>query len=252
MSAVLSLADVTFGYQDQGLFDGLTFTIQPGERVSLLGPSGSGKSTVIRLLLGFTAPSRGQVVIGEKVVSADGRVLVPPEERDLAVVFQDLALWPHLSVQGNLDFGLRAKGIGSSERERRIREVLEQTGLTGMGRRYPGQLSGGEQQRVAIARALVSSPRAILLDEPLSNLDVSLKRELVSVFSKLFEERGITVLHVTHDLREASALGDRIMVIESGHLVQEGTLADLHRKPTTAFVRDLVDHLDFNFERLER
>lgn len=246
MNAVLSLVEVIFQYKDCKVLDGLTFTIRPGEIVSLLGPSGSGKSTVVRLLLGFAVPAGGRVVIDDQVVSGPGRVLVPPEDRNLAVVFQDLALWPHLTVHGNLDFGLRAKDVDSSERERRISEVLDRLGLQGKGRRYPGQLSGGERQRVAIARALVLSPRAILLDEPLANLDVALKRELVTAFRELFKERGSTVLFVTHDLREAATLGDRIVVIESGRLVQEGTLADLRREPATTFVRSLIEDLDWN------
>ncbi|MCP4604249.1 MAG: ABC transporter ATP-binding protein [Proteobacteria bacterium] len=244
MNAVLSLVDVTFKYKGQGVFDGLTFKIRPGEIVSLLGPSGSGKSTMVRLFLGFAAPAEGQVNIGDQVVSSHGRVLVPPEERNLAVVFQDLALWPHLTVHGNLNFGLKAKKVDTPEREKRIVEVLDRLGLQGKENRYPGQLSGGERQRVAIGRALVQNPRAILLDEPLSNLDVKLKRELVTVFRNLFKDRGSTVLHVTHDLREAAALGDRIVIIESGRLVQEGTLTDLRRKQATTFVRSLIEDLD--------
>ena len=161
-------------------------------------------------------------------------------------MFQDLALWPHLSVYGNLDFGLSARNIDSSERERRIFEILDRLGLQGKGHRYPGQLSGGEQQRVAIARALVLSPRAILLDEPLTNLDAALKRELVTVFRDLFKELAITVLYVTHDLREAAALGDRIAIIESGRLVQEGTLTDLRREQATSFVQSLIEDLDWD------
>ena len=249
MNTVLSLVDVLFKYKDHQVFDGLTFTIRSGEIVSLLGPSGSGKSTLIRLLLGFAAPTKGTVIIGDRIVSNNGRVIVPPEERNLAVVFQNLALWPHLSVYGNLDFGLSARNIDPSERERRISEVLDRLGLQGKGHRYPGQLSGGEQQRVAIARALVLSPQAILLDEPLTNLDAALKRELVTVFRDLFKEFGITALYVTHDLREAAALGDRIAVIESGHLVQEGTLTDLRREQATSFVQSLVEDLDWDVMR---
>ena len=246
MNTVLSVVDLFFRYKDQEVFDCLTLTIRPGEIVSLLGPSGSGKSTLIRLLLGFAAPTEGSVIVENRIVSNHGRVIVPPEERNLAVVFQDLALWPHLSVYGNLDFGLKAKNIDLPERERRISEVLDRLGLQRKGHRYPGQLSGGEQQRVAIARALVLNPRAILLDEPLTNLDAALKRELVTLFRTLFKELGITALYVTHDLREAAALGDRIAVIESGRLVQEGTLTDLRREQATSFVQSLIEDLDWD------
>ncbi len=245
MNAVLSLVDVLFKYKDHQVFDDLTFTIRPGEIISLLGPSGCGKSTLIRLLLGFAAPAKGTVKIGDRIVSHKGRIIVPPEERNLAVVFQDLALWPHLTVHGNLDFGLSAKNIDPSERERRIAQVLDRLGLQGKGHRYPGQLSGGEQQRVAIARALVLSPRAILMDEPLTSLDAALKRELVTMFRDLFKELGITVLYVTHDLREAAALGDRIAIIESGRLVQQGTLSDLRREQATSFVQCLIEDLEW-------
>ncbi|MCP4198166.1 MAG: ABC transporter ATP-binding protein [Proteobacteria bacterium] len=245
MKTVLSLVDVTFEHKNDKLFDGLTFKIKSGEIVSLLGPSGSGKSTMIRLFLGFAAPNKGDVNVGGRIVSSNGRVLVPPEERNLAVVFQDLALWPHLSVQGNLDFGLKAKRIEKPEREQQIFEMLARLGLQGKAHRYPDQLSGGEKQRVAIARALSLDPSAILLDEPLSNLDAALKRELMTVFRELFKEHDVTALYVTHDLREAAALGDRIVVIESGRLVQEGTLADLRRTQATAFVKDLLEDLDW-------
>jgi ABC-type Fe3+/spermidine/putrescine transport system ATPase subunit len=157
------------------------------------------------------------------------------------VVFQDLALWPHLSVAGNLAFGLESKGATRREREARIRSILERVGLAGKEHSHPGQLSGGERQRVAIARALVLDPRAVLLDEPLSNLDVGLKRELLSIFRDLLKERGTTALYVTHDLREAAALGDRIAVMEQGRIVQEGTLESLRANPASSFVHALLD-----------
>jgi len=246
MSEVLSLSDVTFQYKGCTVIDELSFVIQRDEIVSILGPSGSGKSTVLRLLLGFAVPVAGSVAIDNRVVSHIGRIVVPPEERNLAVVFQALALWPHLTVYGNLEFGLRAKKVDASEREYRIAEALDHLSLKEKARRYPGQLSGGEQQRVAIARALVQRPQAILLDEPLSNLDVALKQELITLFRDLFKKRGSTVLYVTHDLREAAALGDRIIVIESGRIVQEGTLADLRKEQATNFVQNLTEDLHWS------
>ncbi|HEX9186491.1 MAG TPA: ATP-binding cassette domain-containing protein, partial [Vicinamibacteria bacterium] len=192
----------------------------------------------------LAVPGRGSVRLGERVVSRDGHLLVPPEDRNLAVVFQDLALWPHLTVEGNLAFGLSARGVRGEERSARVAAMLRRVGLDGAGRRRPGDLSGGQRQRVAIARALVLEPSAVLLDEPLANVDVDLKRELLSLLRELVRERGATVLHVTHDLREAAALARRFAVLEGGRLAQEGGLAELTRAPATPFVRALVEDFE--------
>lgn len=244
MTAAIALSEVSFQYGERSILSGFGLSVAPGEVVALLGPSGSGKSTVLRLVLGFAAPGKGSVHLGGELVSQDGRVLVPPEDRHLAVVFQDLALWPHLTVQANLAFGLGPRKR-RGEHEARIKELLSRVGLAGKEKHYPGELSGGERQRVAIARALVMEPRAILLDEPLSNLDVSLKRDLLRTFRELFKERKSTVVYVTHDLREAAALGDRIAVIENGKLVQEGTLDVLRDHPASGFIQRLVEDLSW-------
>jgi iron(III) transport system ATP-binding protein len=225
------------------IIDRLSLAVEPGEVLTLLGPSGSGKTSVLRVILGFATPETGTVRVSGEVASREGRVLMLPEDRGLAVVFQDLALWPHLSIAGNLAFGLESKGVPRPERDARIRAILERIGLGGKEHTHPGELSGGERQRVAIARALVLEPRAVLLDEPLSNLDVGLKRELLSVFRDLLKERRTTALYVTHDLREALALGDRIAVMEQGRVVQEGTLDSLRARPASSFVRGLLDDL---------
>ncbi|MGH7863892.1 MAG: ABC transporter ATP-binding protein, partial [Candidatus Binataceae bacterium] len=218
------------------------------QAVALLGPSGSGKTSLIRMALGFLAPARGAVVLDGEVASRDGRILKPPEERNLAVVFQDLALWPHLTVEGNLAFGLDSAGYSRGEKDERIKAMLRRVGLLDKRRTYPGDLSGGERQRVAIARALVLDPRAVLMDEPLSNLDVTLKRELLALFRELFSERHSTVLFVTHDLREADAIGDCIAVLEAGRIVQQGTLAQLRESPATTFVASLIDDIEWGRE----
>jgi len=240
VTPTIALENVTALRGGRSVLSELSISISPGEVVALLGPSGSGKTTILRLLLGFLAPAKGTVRVGSAVVSKDGEIVVPPEDRNLAVVFQDLALWPHLSVHGNLAFGLEAKGIGRGERERRIKAMLERVGLADKARCYPGELSGGERQRVAIARALVLEPRAVLLDEPLSNLDAALKRELLGVFAELFEEHRSTVLYVTHDLGEAEALAERVIVIEQGAVVQDGTFEELRKQPRSAFVQALL------------
>jgi iron(III) transport system ATP-binding protein len=241
MSSAIAIENITLRYGGRLVIDGISLTVKSGEVLALLGPSGSGKTSVLRVILGFATPQTGSVRLDGEVASDAGRLVLPPEERRLAVVFQDLALWPHLSVSGNLAFGLESRGVTRREREARIRSILERVGLTGKERSHPGQLSGGERQRVAIARALVLEPRAVLLDEPLSNLDVGLKRELLSIFRQLLKERRTTALYVTHDLREAAALGDRIAVMEQGRIIQEGTLESLRAKPASSFVRALLD-----------
>jgi iron(III) transport system ATP-binding protein len=239
----IALDRVSLSYGAHRVLDDVTLRVAPGESLALLGPSASGKTSLLRAVLGLAAPGAGAVRLGERVVSHDGRVVVPPEERNLAVVFQDLALWPHLTVEGNLAFGLSARGVKGAERSARIEAMLRRVGLDGIGRRHPGELSGGQRQRVAIARALVVEPNAVLLDEPLANVDVDLKRDLLSLLRELLRERGTTVLHVTHDLREAAALAHRFAVLEGGRLVQEGGLDELKCAPATAFVRALI--LDF-------
>jgi len=243
MSSAIAIESITLRYAGRLVIDGLSLTVEPGELLALLGPSGSGKTSVLRVVLGFATPETGTVRLSGEVASREGRLLVLPEERGLGVVFQDLALWPHLTVAGNLAFGLQSKGVSRSERDARIQAMLGRVGLAGKEHNHPGQLSGGERQRVAIARALVLEPRAVLLDEPLSNLDVGLKRELLAVFRDLLKEHRTTALYVTHDLREAAALGDRIAVMERGHIVQEGTLDSLHARPASSFVRELLDDL---------
>jgi iron(III) transport system ATP-binding protein len=244
MVAAIELVDVHARYDAHVVLSGLNLTVAKGETVALLGPSGGGKSTIVRLVLGFVVPVQGRVILDRQVAAAQSRTLIPPEERNLAVVFQDLALWPHLTVHGNLAFPLESKGVAREQREQRIRDALARVGLNGKEQRYPGELSGGERQRVAISRALVQDPRAVLLDEPLSNLDAPRKRELIAVFRELFEENRSTVLHVTHDLREAKALGDRIAILEQGRVVQEGSFDALCEKPATEFIRSLFEDLD--------
>ena len=241
MKPAIELHDVTLRYGNNPVLEGLSLAVQQGEILTLLGPSGCGKSTVLRLILGFMAPAQGRVCLDGEVVSCDGRVLQPPEARRLAVVFQDLALWPHLTVQGNLAFGLEARKIPAQERKQRIAHMLGRVGLIDKATRYPGELSGGERQRVAIARALVLEPRAVLMDEPLANVDVALQQELLELFREVLRERKVTTLYVSHDLSEAMALGDCIAVLEAGRLVQQGSLADLRSAPASPFVQALVN-----------
>jgi ABC-type sugar transport system ATPase subunit len=229
MTPLLELADVTL------------LSIAPGEVVVLSGPSGSGKTTLLRVLLGLAAPDSGTVQQKGRTVSEGRRILVLPEDRGLAMVFQDLALWPHLTVHGNLAFGLDARRVPRGARNQKIRDTLALVGLVDHAHRYPGQLSGGERQRVAIARALVLDPDAICFDEPLANLDIALKDELLALLCKLLREKKKTALYVTHDPREAALLADRIAVLERGTITQVGTVEELRAMPATGFVRTLAE-----------
>jgi iron(III) transport system ATP-binding protein len=251
MTRAIQLDEIHFDYSGRPVVSGLSLSLDQGEVLALLGPSGCGKTTVLRLILGLMAPTRGALVLGNRLASSGLTIHVPPEKRELAVVFQDLALWPHLTVRGNLEFGLAAKGVARSERQLRIAAMLKRLGLADKASHFPGALSGGERQRVAIARALVLEPQAILLDEPLSNLDIELKHELLALFRRLFQERCSSVIYVTHDLREAATLGDRIAVMESGRIVQLATFEELQGNPATAFVRALIHDLDWHQELRE-
>ncbi len=234
---IISIRDVTVTLAGKSVLDGVSFDLEQGELVALAGPSGSGKSTLLRVVLGLTAPTSGAVSIRGKVVSRDGDVLVPPEERNLAMVFQDLALWPHLTVAGNLEFALRSRGVARHERKARIETVLERTGILDKAKRRPAALSGGERQRVALARALVQEPLALLLDEPLASLDVLLRAEVLSFLRELLHDRRWPVLYVTHDGVEATTLADRVVAVEDGRIVQHGSVAEVAAAPSTAFLR---------------
>jgi len=225
---VIELDRVTF----HEILHEVTLSVDSQETLAIVGPSGSGKTTLLRAVLGFVIPTGGIVRIGRHLASADGKLLLPPEERHLAMVFQDLALWPHMTVREHLEF---ASSDGT-----RIDALLRRVGLEGKAERRPAHLSGGERQRVALARALVGEPRALLLDEPLSNVDVALRAELIALLRELLAERRRPALLVTHDLREAGALADRVAVIEQGRLVQIGTIPEIQARPATRFVEALL------------
>lgn len=199
-----------------------TLQIQAGERVVLFGPSGCGKTTVLRLLAGLAVPDKGSIQINGLVVAANGRSLLEPEERNVGMVFQDLALWPHLSVWDNLDFGLKARRIPKEIRKERIEKLLSVVGLSSFFQAKPHHLSGGEQQRVALARALVIEPTLVLMDEPLSGLDDSRRLELARTLVQLHSQLGFTLLYVTHSREEASLLGNRTVFMDAGRIVSTG------------------------------
>jgi iron(III) transport system ATP-binding protein len=215
--------------------DDATLSIGEGELFTLLGPSGCGKTSLLRLIAGFYAPDAGEIRF-------DGRRIndVPPHERGIGMVFQNYALWPHMTVFDNIAYGLKLREIKRSEIATRVAAVLEKVKLGGLGDRYPGQLSGGQQQRVALARALVLNPKILLLDEPLSNLDAKIRVQVRQEIRKLQKELGITTIYVTHDQEEALTLSDRIAVFNQGKVLQVGTPKDLYERPANRFVADFI------------
>jgi len=218
----LQLESVAKVYGSRKALDGFSLDVREGERVALLGPSGCGKTTALRLLAGFEAPEAGRVLVGGSIVAEHGRIVVPPERRGIGMVFQDLALWPHMTVRGNLEFGLRARGIPNHERVARIHKMLARVELLEYADAKPGSLSGGQRQRVALARALVLRPRALLMDEPLSSLDEELNLRLRGEILHLQGEFGFALLYVTHDREEAFALADRIVLVARGRALLDG------------------------------
>jgi putative spermidine/putrescine transport system ATP-binding protein len=234
-SPAVRFAHVSRRFGDVVAVDDVSLEIRDGEFFCLLGPSGSGKTTCLRLIAGFERPDSGGIDLGG--VPAAG---LPPYDRDVNTVFQDYALFPHMSVGENVGYGLMVKRVPREERERRVREALDLVRLPGAADRRPAQLSGGQKQRVALARALVLRPRVLLLDEPLGALDLKLRQEMQIELKALQERVGITFVHVTHDQEEALALSDRLAVFRSGRVEQVGTPAQVYEEPATAFVADFV------------
>ncbi len=212
-----------------------SFEIAEGELFTLLGPSGCGKTTLLRLIAGFNAPDAGEVLFDDRNVND-----VPPHLRGIGMVFQNYALWPHMTVKENVAYGLKLRKTPGGEIARRVDSVLEKVRLAGLGDRYPGQLSGGQQQRVALARALVLNPKILLLDEPLSNLDAKVRVQVRAEIRKLQKELGITTVYVTHDQEEALTLSDRIAVFNQGRVFQVGTPRELYQRPANRFVADFI------------
>jgi iron(III) transport system ATP-binding protein len=213
----------------------VSLTVEPGTFVVLLGPSGSGKTTLLRCLAGIERVTAGKIMIGAELVGSD-RVHVPPDRRNLSMVFQDYALWPHLRVRENVAFALRRLRLGKAEAQSRTLAMLERVGLGALVDRYPNELSGGEQQRVALARALVGGTGLILCDEPLSNLDADLRERMRVEISSLVREAGATAVYITHDQAEAFALADQIGLLQAGSLVQFGRPEQIYTEPASPFV----------------
>ncbi len=213
---------VSKSYDQRPAVCDFSLTIARGERIAVLGHSGCGKTTVLRLLAGFIAPDKGLIEIEGQVVAEDGKTLLDTEKRNLGMVFQDLALWPHLTVKGNLEFGLKSQGMPARQRTHEIAEMLKRVHMEDYMESKPAQLSGGQQQRVALARALILQPKALLMDEPLSSLDMDLSLRLRKEILKLQEEIGFALLYVTHNLQEAFEIGTRIVMMSQGKIERIG------------------------------
>jgi iron(III) transport system ATP-binding protein len=220
--------------------------VADGEFVSLLGPSGCGKTTTLRMVAGFERTTEGKITIGENVVNnhEDG-TFVPPEKRDIGMVFQSYAVWPHMTVFQNVEYPLKIQKVDKAERADKVQKILDMVHLGEYGERYPNQLSGGQQQRVALARALVANPSLLLLDEPLSNLDAKLRESMRFEISALQKRLGITVIYVTHDQSEAMTMSDRIVVMSAGVVQQIGKPYDIYTKPANKMVADFIGLVNF-------
>ena len=230
MSSV-TIKNVTKSFGSAVVLDNFDAVFADGEFITLLGPSGCGKTTMLRIIAGFEKPTSGAVLFDDRVVSSE-KVFIPPEKRDIGMVFQSYAVWPHMTVFDNVAYPLQIKKVDKATIKKKVDRVLEVVHLTQYRDRIPSQLSGGQQQRVALARSLIVEPKLCLLDEPLSNLDAALRARMRGELKRLQRELDITMVFVTHDQEEALILADRIAVMEHGHLLQLGTPEEVYREPT--------------------
>jgi iron(III) transport system ATP-binding protein len=237
--ANLELENLTKRYSDVVSVDGMTMSVAHGEFVCLLGPSGCGKTTTLRMIAGFLEPDAGEIRVGGKVVSS-AQSVVPPERRNMSMIFQSYAVWPHMTVRQNVGYGLKMKSMPSLEQQSRTDVALDATKLRAQAERYPSELSGGQQQRVALARALVTKPDILLLDEPLSNLDTNLRGDMRFEIRRLHDEFHYTSIYVTHDQVEAMTMADRIVIMNAGRIEQIGTPEEVYERPNSAFVARFI------------
>jgi putative spermidine/putrescine transport system ATP-binding protein len=235
LAADVGVEGIRKTYGDVVAVDDVDLTVADGEFFTLLGPSGSGKTTTLRIIAGFEQPDRGRVTLGGEDITRR-----PPYARDVNTVFQDYALFPHMTVEQNVAYGLKVKGIKRSERVSQVREVLRMVRLDGYGARKPVQLSGGQRQRVALARSIVNRPQVLLLDEPLGALDLKLRQEMQVFLKALQQDLGMTFLYVTHDQEEALTMSDHVAVFNAGRIEQVGSPRVIYERPATEFVAGFV------------
>ncbi|HEV3102348.1 MAG TPA: ABC transporter ATP-binding protein [Candidatus Dormibacteraeota bacterium] len=234
-AAALRLHGVRKSYGQVVAVDGIDLTVDEGEFFTLLGPSGSGKTSLLRLIAGFERPDAGRIELGGRDVTS-----LPPHLRETNTVFQDYALFPHMTVGDNIGYGLRIKHVPVGERRKRVERALQMVRLTGLDKRRPNQLSGGQRQRVALARAVINEPEVLLLDEPLGALDLKLRQEMQLELKRIQKEVGITFIYVTHDQEEALTMSDRVAVMASGSIEQIGSPVELYERPATEFVAGFI------------
>jgi ABC-type Fe3+/spermidine/putrescine transport system ATPase subunit len=240
----LNLKGLTKRYGTIDVVDHIDLALREGEFVSLLGPSGCGKTTTLRMIAGFIDPTEGTIEMNDRLMSSPAAA-VPPERRNMSMIFQSYAIWPNMTVFENVAFGLRARRLPGDEIRRRTTEMLSIVKLDALSGRYPNELSGGQQQRVALARAIVVKPEVLLLDEPLSNLDANLREEMRGEIRRLHDEFRMTTVYVTHDQSEAMAISDRIAVMNKGKVDQLDTPVNVYRKPKTRFVAGFIGRTNF-------
>jgi ABC-type sugar transport system ATPase subunit len=221
--------------------DNIDLVVGAGQFMAMLGPSGCGKTTLLRCLAGFEVPDEGEILVGGMLVfSSRTGLCIPPGRRELGMVFQSYALWPHMRVNDNVGFGLELKGISKTERQASVEQVLQRVGLGGLGQRYPSELSGGQQQRVALARLLATKPPLFLMDEPLSNLDARLRMDMRAELKRLHRDAGVATAYVTHDQSEAMTMADLVVVMKAGRIEQASTPRTLYRQPATVDVAEFI------------
>ncbi len=237
--ASVELRNLTKFYGPLKVVDDVSLKIEHGRLVCLLGPSGCGKTTTLRLIAGFVEPSAGEILVGDRVVSAPSRT-VPPERRNMSMIFQSYALWPHMTVTENVTYGLKLRKLDRDTIARKLDAILSTARLAPFADRYPGELSGGQQQRVALARALIVEPETLLLDEPLSNLDANLREEMRFEVRRLHDEYRYTTVYVTHDQSEAMTTADVIAVMNAGRIEQSGSPEDIYDRPRSEFVARFI------------
>jgi iron(III) transport system ATP-binding protein len=237
--ASVDLRRLTKRYNSLAAVDDVSLRIDHGQLVCLLGPSGCGKTTTLRLIAGFLEPSDGEIHVGDRLVSSKARTL-PPEQRNMSMIFQSYALWPHMTVAENIIYGLKLRKIDRNTIAKKLAAILTTTKLEPLAQRYPGELSGGQQQRVALARALIVEPETLLLDEPLSNLDANLREEMRFEIRRLHDEYRYTTVYVTHDQSEAMTTADLIAVMNGGKIDQLGTPEDIYARPQSEFVARFI------------
>ena len=237
--AHLELENLTKLYPGVRSVDGISLAVDEGEFICLLGPSGCGKTTTLRMIAGFLEPDAGEIRVGGKVISSP-QAVVPPERRNMSMIFQSYAVWPHMTVRQNVAYGLKMKDVATAERQARTDTMLKTTKLSEQSERYPSELSGGQQQRVALARALAPKPDILLLDEPLSNLDANLRGDMRFEIRRLHDEFHNTSIYVTHDQMEAMTMADRIVVMNAGRIEQIGTPEEVYDRPVSRFVARFI------------